>query len=166
MDILKSSNVERVIFDKYGAQRTKEMMEALDKKGGYTLDETELENLREDFDAVFSTDEEGRRIIAEYAQKGYLMDPHTATCFKACGQLCGETLPAVLYSTAEWTKFSPTVARALGIDAENDLQALEAVSKRTGMKIPGMIRELFNKEIVHTTVVDPGQIKKEMLTFL
>ena len=58
MDILKSSNVERIMFDKFGAERTKELMEALANDGKYQLTEDELALLREDFDASFSDDEE------------------------------------------------------------------------------------------------------------
>ncbi len=166
MDILKSSNVERVLFDKFGAERTRELMEDLNETGAYRLSEEESRAIREDFAAVYSTDEEGERVIAEYAGKGYLMDPHTATCFKAYRELRREPLPTVIYSTAEWTKFSPTVARALGIEAEGDRDALQKVSQKLGVEIPRVIAELFDKKIVHDTVVEKEQIMKEMLDFL
>ena len=41
------------------------------------------------------------------------MDPHTATCIKAYNDLKRKPLKTVIYSTAEWTKFSPTVLNAL-----------------------------------------------------
>ncbi|WP_457607533.1 threonine synthase [Nitratifractor sp.] len=166
MDILKSSNVERVLYDKFGPERTRELMESLNETGVYRLTEEERRAIQEDFAAVYSTDEEGERVIAEYAQKGYLMDPHTATCFKAYRQAREEPLPTVIYSTAEWTKFSPTVARALGIDAANDREALERISEKLGVKIPRAIAELFDKPIVHSTVVSREEIMEEMLKFL
>jgi threonine synthase len=94
------------------------------------------------------------------------MDPHTATCLKAYRELREEPLPTVIYSTAEWTKFSPTVARALGIEAASDREALEAVSRKMGVKIPRVIAELFDKPIVHDRVVDKEAIMREMLSFL
>ena len=166
MDILKSSNVERVLFDKFGPERTKELMDALNEEGIYRLTEEERRAIREDFAGVYSTDEEGEAVIARYARKGYLMDPHTATCFKAYETLREEKLPSVIYSTAEWTKFSPTVARALGIEAEGDREALEAVSKALNVPVPRVISELFDKKIVHDTVVKREEIMKEMLDFL
>ncbi len=166
MDILKSSNVERVLFDKFGAERTRELMSDLDERGVYRLDAAELESLREDFDAVYSSDEEGLRYIAEYAKRGYIMDPHTATCIKAYRELRKDDTPAIICSTAEWTKFSMSVAKALGIDAKNDLEALEKISASADLKIPDMIKKLFDKPVVHDKVIQKDKIKEEMLAFL
>ena len=166
MDILKSSNVERVLFDKFGAERTKELMDSLNETGAYRLTAEESKAIREDFAGVYSSDEEGERVIATYAEKGYLMDPHTATCFKAYQELREEPLPVVIYSTAEWTKFSTTVARALGMEVAGDREALERISEKLGVPIPRVIAELFDKEIVHPTVVDKDEIMREMLDFL
>ena len=104
MDILKSSNVERVLFDKFGTHRTREMMMDLEEEGVYRLTAEELASLREDFDAISSDDTEGKEYMAAYAAKGYIMDPHTATCIKAYRELREENLPAILCSTAEWDK--------------------------------------------------------------
>ncbi len=166
MDILISSNVERVLFDKFGPERTRELMEALAREKVYRLTPEEHKALKEEFSAIYSSDEEGEAVIAEYAERGYLMDPHTATCLKAYRECREEPLPTVIYSTAEWTKFSPTVARALGLDADSDREALEAVSRKMGVKIPPMIAGLFDKPIVHDRVVTPDAIMKEMLNFL
>ncbi len=166
MDILKSSNVERVLFDKFGAKRTKELMQELDKNNIYTLSDDELRSLQEDFSAVYSTDEEGQKVIAHYVEKGYLMDPHTATCFKAYHKLREDDLPTIIYSTAEWTKFSTTVAKAIGLEADGDRDALKKISEKLDVKIPKMIESLFEKPVVHTSVVDKSKIKEEMLAFL
>ncbi len=166
MDILKSSNVERVLFDKFGAERTRKLMESLNETGAYRLTDEERKAIQEDFAGIYSTDEEGERIIAHYAEKGYLMDPHTATCFKAYEKLREEKIPTVVYSTAEWTKFSPTVAKALGIEVDGDREALEVIHQELGVPIPRVIAELFDKEIVHRTVVGKEEIMKEMLDFL
>ncbi len=166
MDILKSSNVERVLYDKFGAQRTKELMSELDNNGIYRLNENELKSLREDFDAIYSTDEEGEKVIAEFAKEGYIMDPHTATCLKAYKELRDDDTPTVIHSTAEWTKFSKTVAKALGIKAESDIEAMKEISSRMKIAIPNKIEELFSKNIIHNTVVNKDDIKKEMLEFL
>jgi len=166
MDILKSSNVERVLFDKFGSDRTREMMMDLEEDNVYRLTIEELEALREDFDAVFSDDSEGKEYMAHYAQKGYIMDPHTATCIKAYQELRAEKLPAIICSTAEWTKFSVSVAEALNISAENDMEALEEISQKTDLKIPAMIRKLFTKPIIHDSIIDKEKIREEMLAFL
>ena len=166
MDILKSSNIERVLFDKFGAQRTRELMESLEANNKYELTDDELSSLREDFDATYSTDDECSHVIAKYAKDGYIMDPHTATCMKAYDKLRQEELVSVVCSTAEWTKFSMSVAKALGIDTTNDTQALNAISNQTNLPIPPMIKDLFSKDIKHETVVEKEKIKGEMLSFL
>ncbi|MDQ1326596.1 MAG: threonine synthase [Campylobacterota bacterium] len=166
MDILKSSNVERVMFDKFGAERTKELMESLEKEGKYQLTQSELEKLREDFDASFSDDATCEAVIGNYAQKGYIMDPHTATCMGAYEKLRDKKLKTVIYSTAEWTKFSPTVSKALGNELKDDVEALKWVSEHAHVAIPVIISGLFKKPIVHTVVVEKESIKGEMLGFL
>ena len=166
MDILKSSNVERILFDKFGSSRTKQLMDDLAENGKYKLTAEELEILREDFDATFSSDEEGKEVIAEYAKKGYIMDPHTATCFKAYKNLRKKSLKTIIYSTAEWTKFSPTVCEALGEKVERDLDALKWISEKFNVPVPKMISELFEKPIVHKTVIDKQRIEEEILKFI
>ncbi len=166
MDILKSSNIERVMFDKFGAQRTRELMEDLNQNNRFQLTAEELASLQEDFAATFSSDEEGEAVIAAYAGKGYIMDPHTATCLKAYENLREEKVPTILYSTAEWTKFSTTVSKALGHEVRSDLEALSWVSEHAKVTVPAMINELFSKPVIHNIVVEKEEIKKEMLNFL
>ncbi|MDD5359369.1 MAG: threonine synthase [Sulfurovaceae bacterium] len=166
MDILKSSNVERILHDKFGEKRTKELMDELTASGKYHLSEDEIEEIKKDFDASYSSDEECLEMIGEYAKKDYIMDPHTATCIKAYKTLRDQNLPTIIYSTAEWTKFSPTVAKALGIDAKEDLNALDLISKKTGLKIPDMVIGLFDKPIVHNKVIDKNSIKENILAIL
>jgi len=166
MDILKSSNIERVMFDKFGAERTKELMDALNTEGHYQLTKEETASLQEDFSACYSNDSEGEVYIAKYAEKGYIMDPHTATCMKAYEILREKDLPTVVYSTAEWTKFSTTVAKALGNEVKDDEEALIWVHEKAKVVVPPMISGLFSKAVKHTIVVEKEAIKGEMLNFL
>ena len=166
MDILKSSNVERIMFDKFGAARTKELMDDLANDGKYQLTADELALLREDFDASFSDDEECESVVGDYAKKGYIMDPHTATCMRAYKTLREKDLKTVVYSTAEWTKFSPSVSKSLGHEVKDDVEALKWVSENANVTVPPMIHGLFEKPIIHSVVVEKESIKGEMLNFL
>jgi len=166
MDILKSSNVERILFDKFGATRTKELMQNLETNGKYQMSDDEIKSIQEDFSASFSDDKECSKTITSYAKDGYIMDPHTATCIKAYKTLREKNLKTVIYSTAEWTKFSPVVAKALGYDAKNDIEALDIISKNSNLKVPSLIRNLLDKDIIHKDVVQKENIKHEMLKFL
>ncbi|RLA73046.1 MAG: threonine synthase, partial [Epsilonproteobacteria bacterium] len=167
MDILKSSNVERVLFGLYGAERTRELMSDLDSKQIYTLTADELTQLQEIFVADYCSDEEGKEYIKSAFDDGYLMDPHTATCFKAYESCATKDIPTIIYSTAEWTKFSPVIANALtGETDAQDIVALKAISKEANVEIPDMINELFSKKVVHDTVIEKEDIEKEILKFL
>ena len=167
MDILKSSNIERVLFHKFGVERTKELMDDLNFKNRFTMTNEEREAIQADFSATYSTDNECEDVIANYAKKGYIMDPHTATCIKSYEQDTPKELKTIIYSTAEWTKFSPTVARALGqSEITTDTEAIEWIKNNTNVTSPKMIDELFSKKIKHTVVVEKEGIEEEMLKFL
>ncbi len=168
MDILKSSNIERVLYDLYGAKRTKELMSDLNEKEIFELTADELVKLQEEFSAVYSNDAYGKEIIQSFLDDGYLMDPHTATCLKAYEELKKKDLKAVMYSTAEWTKFSPTVLNALNKDENSyaDKEALEQISHKCGALIPSQIAALFDAQIKHDTIIDKADIEEEIIKFI
>ncbi len=167
MDILKSSNIERILFDLLGAERTKQLMYQLDNDHHYQLDADELTKLQEIFAADFCNDTEGKQYIKDAFAKGYLMDPHTATCFKTYETCREKPLKTIVYSTAEWTKFSPVIANALTgeVDA-HDIDALASIAKQANIQIPQLIQELFDKPIAQDTIIDKKQIEQEILEFL
>jgi threonine synthase len=167
MDILKSSNVERVLFDLFGAARTRELMQQLDDNGRYQLDAREHEQIQEIFAADDCSDEEGRQYIRQSFAKGYLVDPHTATCFKTClaPEFAGQV--NIIYSTAEWTKFAPVMDNAINANQpESDQEALAAVASSAGIEVPESIASLFTRPIAHPVVVEKQDIEAEILQFL
>jgi threonine synthase len=168
MDILKSSNVERVLFDMFGDARTKELMQSLEENNFYELNDDELSKLRESFDADWCNGEEGKKYIKDiFENDNYLMDPHTATCIKSFNTCSDPKIKSVIYSTAEWTKFSPVIANALtGEEDAHDIDALESISKTASLDIPPMVKELFSKEIVQKTIIEKEDIETEILKFL
>ena len=167
MDILKASNVERVLFDLFGAARTREMMAQLDDERFYELSESEHQQLKAIFAAEDCNDEDTVEYVQACFAQGYLMDPHTATCIKVYDNCKTKQLKTVITSTAEWTKFSMTTAKAIGVDAgEGDLQALKNISVKAGIPIPDQIETLFSKPIVHNTLINKADIEKTILSFL
>ncbi len=168
MDILKSSNIERVIFDLFGSLRTKELMENLNKNNIFTMTQDETKELQKYFSATFSNDSFGNTTIKEFLDSGYLMDPHTATCIKAYNDLREKPLKTVIYSTAEWTKFSPTVLNALKQDSQkySDKEALEEISTKFGANLPKSIKNLFNAKINHSLVINKENIESEIIKFI
>jgi len=168
MDILKSSNIERVIFDLFGAKRTKELMESLNSNSYFEHTKEELQELKKYFSATYSDDDFGQRTIKEFVESGYLMDPHTATCIKAYDELREDkSLKTVIYSTAEWTKFSPTVLKAIsGIENASDQEALDKIANQLNLEIPSSIKDLFSAKILHNTIIDIENLEKEIVSFL
>lgn len=167
MDILISSNVERILFDFFGAVRTKELMQSLESNRYYALTDDETMKLQELFSADYCNGAQGKGYIKEAYDTGYLMDPHTATCFKAYDCCATKPLKTIVYSTAEWTKFSPTIANALtGENDANDIDALKSIAHTAKIAIPSVIQELFSKPVVQGTVIDKENIEAEILKFL
>lgn len=168
MDILKSSNIERVIYSLYGASRTKEFMEDLNNKQVFTMTEEETEKLKKYFSAINSDDAYGSKIIKEFLDDGYLMDPHTATCIKAYEELREKSIPTVIYSTAEWTKFSSTVLNALNQNDKKyaDKEALEEIAAKYNAKLPQSIKDLFSAKTIHNDVIEKDQIEAEIVKFI
>lgn len=167
MDILKASNIERILFDLFGAERTRELMYQLDTERFYELSPTEHEELKAVFAADHCDDEETVGYVRRCFEEGYLMDPHTATCLKAYDNCRDKPLKTIVTSTAEWTKFSMTIAEAIGTEAgSGDLDALKNISAKADIKIPAQIEALFDKPIAQKTLIDKGDIEKTILSFL
>lgn len=167
MDILKSSNVERILYTLFGASRTRELLESLDSKKIYALSAKEFMEIQNYFDATFCTDKECRLFISRYAKLGHLVDPHTATALKAYEQfnIISNRIKVVV-STAEWTKFAPTVAQALGKGKLDDKEALAFVAKTFNAPIVPGIESLFDKEEIHDKTLAPSQIKGDILDWI
>uniref|UniRef100_UPI0040483BD9 threonine synthase n=2 Tax=Aliarcobacter sp. TaxID=2321116 RepID=UPI0040483BD9 len=168
MDILKSSNIERVIFSLFGSDRTKQFMEDLNENNIFTMSENETKELQKYFSAIDSNDTFGTKKIKEFLDDGYLMDPHTATCIKAYEELKEKNLKTVIYSTAEWTKFSPTVLNALNENSNKyaDKDALDEISSKYNALLPQSIKELFNAKINHSLVIEKDNIETEIVKFI
>ena len=140
----------------------------MENKNFYELSADELAKLQDSFDADFCNGDEGKAYIKDiFHNDGYLMDPHTATCMKSYETCSNPAIKSIIYSTAEWTKFSPVIANALTgeIDAK-DIDALESISKEAKLEIPAMVKGLFSKKIVQDSVINKEDIEKEILTFL
>ena len=167
MDILKSSNVERVLYDLFGAARTRELMQALDQQGRYQLTPEEHAQIREIFAAGDCSDAEGSAYIREAFERGYLVDPHTATCFKTCYSDEFRGALNLVYSTAEWTKFAVVMDQAItGNAPDSDEAALASVSASASVAVSPAISALFDRPVAHPVVVDKVDIESEILSFL
>ena len=168
MDILKSSNIERILYSLFGAKQTKIFMEDLNKNNIFSMNKNQTKELQKYFTAINSDDEYGLKTINKFAKNNYIMDPHTATCLKPFETLRQKDLKTVIYSTAQWTKFSPTVLNALNNNniIYSDKEALEEISKKYNINLPIDIKKLFTATIKHKEIISKDIIEKEILNFL
>jgi len=165
MDILISSNIERILFDKFGSRRTKELMDELAANRCYALSKDELAVLQGDFEAVYGDDAYSKEIIAKYAAKGYLMDPHTALCVKAHKSGDKKT---VMYSTAEWTKFSPSVLEAIEPSkcAFRDKDAIAEIKNSFSFTLHPDIEALLTYEAQNKKPMDISKLESSVIEFI
>ena len=163
MDILVSSNVERLLSDMFGDARTSELMQSLARDKFYKLSESELAKLREVFEADFCDDAQCAKFIKQESSRGVLIDPHTATCFK----LLDESRLNLIISTAKWIKFTPSMIGAIkGRACEDERADMIALSKEFRSDIPPQISRLFSAPQVHSSVVEQSEIKNAIIEWI
>lgn len=160
MDILVSSNLERLIFHKSSDVVVKEKMSDLNGSHIFTFDG--------DFDEFlcgYASEEETKNTIAKtFKEEGYLMDPHTGVAKNIVDKL--GLKKTVILSTASPYKFSSTVLEALGENLSKDeFENINILHEKTGVKIPSEIKKLKNKKIIHNTKISKDEIEKEVLKF-
>lgn len=155
MDILKSSNVERVLFSLFGAKRTRELMQNLERDDKYQLESAELATLQSIFDSKRTSDDETLQTIREYAQRNIIIDPHTATALYGYRD---NGVKTIVCSTAEWSKFAPTITKALGKNITSDKEALIFIANTYKIPIHKNILDLFEKAESNKILVAKEQV--------
>ncbi len=161
MDILVSSNLERLLFYSCGMDdsRTASLMKELKENGFFRADDKMMDYIRADFDCAFADDERALSEIASvYGESGYLMDTHTAVAYACAKDVYGDA-PAVVLSTADPYKFSPAILKALEPGAAEDgLDAMDRLAELTGIPVPRGLSGLRNRRILHDTVIKPSEM--------
>ena len=170
MDILVSSNLERLVYELTGrnSEKIKELMQELKDKKVYSVDEDALYDEAPEFLGYFSTEEETKDVIYNvFEEYGYLLDPHTAVgvsaFFKFMNEAYDETA-CVILSTANPYKFPQSVLEAVAETTEEDaFKAIKKLESDTGEEVPEGIKNLQEKEIRHKTVVEKEGIDDAVL---
>ncbi len=149
MDILVSSNLERLLYALAGSEKLRGYMSALSSKGSYQVDENVLSKIKADFCCGCCDDADTKaNIRVLFDDKGYLMDTHTAVAYKVLGdyrKAQGDSVPAVVVSTASPYKFAVDVLDALGVKEAAD--PLAALSEKSGTKIPAPLSGLDKRTV-------------------
>lgn len=173
MDILISSNLERLIFMISGENKDTNcsLMEALSKDGKYTITE-DMKSKISTFYGGYATEEETKDSIKSvFKDASYLIDPHTAVAFHVYNtykENTGDNTPTVIASTASPYKFTGNVMTALGEDIEgvDDLTLCDRLREISGVPLPSAITELKGASLIHNRVCDVDKMRDEIEDFL
>ena len=173
MDILVSSNLERLLFALSGQddKLVADYMQQLNKHGGYTVSDEIKAKLKSDFYGGFCSEEETGKVIAEVWKKyNYLIDPHTAVAYDVMEkyrQETGDTNKTVFVSTASPFKFCDSVLHSLGVaEVQDGIDALDQLSQTTNRPAPVPLASLRNKAVRFTESVDKEKMEDVVLEML
>ncbi len=173
MDILISSNLERLVFEISGrdANITKSRMEDLKKSNKYSVTKKEKNEMEQIFFADYSEEEDCLSMISQiFDEYGYVLDTHTAVAVDVADTYLDYSksdIPVVILSTASPYKFSQSVLKAItGKKVSDAFKAAENLEKETAMPIPNQIKSLKNKDIRFTKIVDKNKTQDAVEEFL
>lgn len=166
MDILISSNLERLIYRIAGEDSAKNraFMEALSKDGKYEITEDMKEQLS-DYYGNYASEEDTAQIIRKiYNDCGYIIDTHTAVAASVYHKYVEDTKDTkktVIASTASPFKFTRSVMEAIDADKYADMEDFALVDELSALgnvKVPQAIEDIREAEIRHNTVAEVEQM--------
>jgi dipicolinic acid synthetase B subunit len=166
MDILISSNLERLLYFVAGAEKTRAYMKSLNETGRYEVDADILSAIKADFSAFYCTEDNCKSTIKNIFDKySYVCDPHTAVAVYSAQKFVDSEktgLKNIVASTASPYKFAADVLISLGETVpESNKDILDKLSTQTKTEIPTPLATLFGKEVRFTKSV--GRTDSEML---
>ena len=174
MDILISSNLERLVYKACGCDPEKNLsfMKNLSETGKYEITPDMREQLA-DFRGGFASEEENFAGIRELFDKtGYIIDTHTGIAnavYRAYAAETGDTTPTVIASTASPYKFAVSVVGAIApdkVEGRTDFELIDVLSELGHTKEPAAITDIRTAPIRHKTVVDPEDMPDEVRRIL
>ena len=173
MDILISSNLERMLFELAGRddKLVRDYMTQLNEIGSYRVESFIRDKMQRIFHAGYADEEQTKAAIARlWEEHKYLIDPHTAVAFHVLDQYradTGDDTPAVVVSTASPFKFCDSVLDALGVKERKDgLDGLDQLSGLTGVAAPDALTRLKGRRPRFTSVVEKRDMEAPVQAFL
>lgn len=173
MDILISSNLERLIYKLAGenSEKNREFMKNLTENGVYEITD-DMRAALDDFYGNYATEAETAQTIkAVYEKDGYVLDPHTAvadTVYHKYVAQTGDLTKTVVASTASPYKFAGSVMPAIDKKYEGtaDFELIDALGQVSGVKEPKAVLEIRTAPVRHTTVCDVCDMEKTVKQWL
>ncbi len=159
MDILISSNLERLIYKIAGddAAKNAELMKALTSEGVYHITDEMKAGLAEFYGGYATEAETAATIKKVYESDSYIMDTHTAVAATVYDKYVAETkdtTPTVIASTASPYKFTRSVMNAIdsAYDAKTDFELVDELNRLSGVTVPQAIEDIRTAPVLHNTV--------------
>lgn len=169
MDILVSSNLERLIFElsERDGKITEERMKELSEKGTYSVTDNERKAVAVDFFAGYADENECKEEINDFFEEyGYVPDPHTSVALYVA-QTFGFKIPTVVLSTASPYKFPQSVLSALsGKTVKDAFLAKDKLFEYTAYPVPIQISALREKEVRFFETVERDDVYGAVKRFL
>ena len=173
MDILISSNLERLIYKACGnsVEQNVQYMEDLSRKGVYTLNINQITGLNDFVPGFANEKEDAEEINTVYRNTGYVIDTHTAVAssvYRKYREESGDHAVSVIVSTASPYKFARSVMTAID-PAYNDMEdfgLIEELHNISGIPIPGAIREIMDARIRHNTQCEVSKMESVVRNIL
>lgn len=176
MDILISSNLERLLFEmtSHNGQQVAEWMHKLGQDGRYTVNGDLKRKISELYWASCTTEAETITTIkAVYEDYGYVVDTHTAVGIDAYDKYVistGDMTKTVIASTASPFKFNESVAKAIfgeaAVAGRTEFDLLGILADKCDLQIPAGLKDLESKEILHEKKCSKETMKEEVIKIL
>lgn len=173
MDILISSNLERLLFEisNRDEKKVNSLIKDLNEKGFYEIDKNMNLNLQT-FHSEYATESEVKENINKvFKESNYLIDTHTCVAYTAYEKYVennAEDIVTVIVSTASPYKFSKDVLSSLDINTDDldEFHIIEKLSLESKTSIPLPIKNLKTAKVLHNRNCEKYEIKKEIENIL
>ena len=164
MDILVSSNLERLLFEKteHNSVQVAKWMEELKEKGQYDIGKNVQDKILADFFGTWVDEIETKETIGDiFNSYGYVLDTHTSVAYRALEKyrlLSSDDRYSIVLSTANPFKFSKSVLEAIVPDEvfedDDPFKALELLSDKGHIPAPNNLVALQNMPVLHSAVIE------------
>lgn len=173
MDILVSSNLERLIYFMTGrdAEKTKEYMDSLSSKGVYSVSAESFANAGEFYGGFATEDEDKATIKAVFEKEHYVLDTHTAVAVTVYNKYVADTgdkTPTIVDSTASPYKFTKSVMEAIDpkYADKGDFELVSELEKISGVPVPKAVSEIITAPVRHNRICAADKMKEEVCDIL
>ena len=171
MDILISSNLERLLYFVTGTEQTANYMDQLSKNGYYSVDPDTKNKIAENFAGYFADEKETATTLAHFYEKfDYLADTHTSVALNCAEKYIADTndnRKMIVVSTASPYKFAADVYKSIcNQEAADGTGALDDLSALTNTEISYPLKDLDKRKVNFDKVIDKEDMLTEVYKFM